>query len=106
MDGDHFNPHGFGLLPTVALAAATAVTAQSIADNLATAVEEYRNADNWDRINQTVTELLQENARLQLQTADWAAALETIGQQFKVMSDLAVRQATQLKALRDAGIID
>jgi hypothetical protein len=106
VDGDHFEPSGFGVGLAATVGVGFVAAALQAGNNVAEVMREHREADAWDRINETMAHLVEENASLRRKTAEWAAALETIGAQFKVMTDLAVSQATQLQALRDAGVID
>jgi hypothetical protein len=106
VDGDHFNPHGFGVGLAATVGVGFAAAALQVGNNVAEVVAEHREADAWDSINETVQHLLDENLRLRAQITEWAVAIETIGVQFKVMTDLAVSQGTQLQALREAGVID
>jgi hypothetical protein len=106
VDGDHFQPSGFGVGLAATVGVGFVAAALQAGNNVAQVMREHREADAWDRINATVQDLLDENLRLRAQIAEWAVALETIGVQFKVMTDLAVSQAEQLSALRAAGVID
>jgi hypothetical protein len=105
MDGDHFQPSGFGLLPTVALAAATAGTMQSIVDNISDLAQETRTAHEWDRVNEAMRDLVTHNAELARRIEDNAKAYDLIFEQYKVLADLAVQQAGQLQALRERGVV-
>jgi hypothetical protein len=105
VDGDHFQPSGFGVGLAATVGVGFVAAALQAGNNVAAVVGEHRAQDGWDRINETMQGLVEENARLVLQTAEWAAALETIGAQFKIIADLAVKQAGQLKALRDRGFV-
>jgi hypothetical protein len=106
VDGDHFEPSGFGIGLAASVGVGFAAAALQARNNVAEVMREHREQDGWDRINETVQHLLDENLRLRAQISEWSVAIETIGVQFQVMTDLAVSQADQLQALRDAGVID
>jgi hypothetical protein len=106
MDGDHFQPSGFGLLPTVAVAAVATATGKQIVDNLSNMIADNREQGGWDRIDATMKSLMADNEMLRLRMADHIAAFDAITAQYNLIAELAIAQATQLKELRDAGIID
>jgi hypothetical protein len=105
MDGDHFQPNGFGLLPTVALAAATAGTMQSIVDNISNLAAETRTEHEWYRVNEAMRDLVAHNAELAYRVDDMGKAYDLIFSQYQVLADLAVQQAGQLQALRERGVV-
>jgi hypothetical protein len=105
VDGDHFEPSGFGVGLAATVGVGFVAAALQAGNNVAQVVREHREQDGWDRINETVQGLLEHNAGLQRQLTDYAAAMETIGAQYQIMVDLAVKQADQLKALRARGVV-
>jgi hypothetical protein len=105
MDGDHFEPSGFGVGLAATVGVGLVAAALQAGNNVAEVMHEHREQDGWDRINAAMQGLVEENASLRRNTAEWAATVEMIGAQFKIVADLAVKQAVQLKALRDRGVV-
>jgi uncharacterized alpha-E superfamily protein len=105
VDGDHFEPNGFGVGLAATVGVGFVAAALQAGNNVAQVMREHREQEGWDRINETMQGLVEENASLRRKTAEWAATVTTIGAQFKVVADLAVSQAQKLKALRDRGVV-
>jgi hypothetical protein len=105
VDGDHFQPSGFGVGLAATVGVGLVAAALQTGNNVAEVMREAREQDGWDRINETMQGLVEENASLRRKTAEWAATVETIGAQFKIVADLAMKQAGMLKALRDRGVV-
>lgn len=105
MDGDHFEPSGFGVGLAATVGVGFVVAALQAGNNVAAVMREHREGDAWDRINATMAELLEYNTNLQGQLTQYAKAMEVIAAAHQRMVDLAVKQAGQLKKLRDRGVV-
>jgi hypothetical protein len=105
VDGDHFDPHGFCVGAAATVAAGFVGAALAAGNNVAEVMANYRAEEGWDRINETMRGLLEENAELQLRLTGYAKACDTIAAQYKVMVDLAVCQAEKLATLRKRGVV-
>jgi short-subunit dehydrogenase involved in D-alanine esterification of teichoic acids len=105
VDGDHFSPQGFGVGLAATVGVGLAAAALQAGNNVAQVVAEHREADAWDRINDTVAGLLEHNADMRRQLTDYAAAMQTIAAEYQKLLDLAMKQAGMLKKLRDGGVV-
>jgi hypothetical protein len=105
MDGDHFQPSGFGVGAAASLAVGIGAAMISAGNNVADVVAEYKEAEGWDRINATLVSLNEHNANLRRLNEESTVAFANLMAQFHAVASLALQQSKQLDALRARGLI-
>lgn len=105
MDGDHFQPSGFGVGGAVTLAAGMAAATLAIGNNLAEVFAQAADDRDASRVNSAFADLLQVNSDLKESLEKERAANAAMFKQFSSILAVAMKQHRQLDALRAAGLV-
>lgn len=96
MDGDHFNPSGFGVAPAAALGVALGAAIISAGHNVANVIAEHREADAADRVNASMSNMLATHDELAVVFRQQAETIDSMAANIEWLAALCERQAAQL----------
>ena len=96
MDGDHFNPSGFGVAPVAALSVVLGAAIICAGHNVRDVIAEHREADAADRVNNSMKNMLAAHDEMAATVRQQRETIDSMAVNIELLAAIVEQQAAEL----------